>query len=73
MCRDTVDSSLGVRYLMSTYLPTEEICFCVFQALNAQAVLTLNEASAFPIGRITEASLMLPARLAAATWPPPRP
>ena len=48
-----------VRYLHSTYLPSEDTCFCLFRAATAEAVRTLNERADFPLDRITPAVLLL--------------
>ncbi len=49
-----------VRYLHSTYLPAEELCFCVFQAPSSAAVQSVNDAAHFALDRITDAVLMYP-------------
>ena len=54
-----------VRYLHSTYLPSEETCFCVFEAASSDAVRAVNVAANFPIDRITDALVMYEAQ------PPP--
>jgi hypothetical protein len=50
-----------VRYLHSTYLPSEETCFCVFQAASADAVRAVNAEADFVVDRITDARVMFDA------------
>jgi hypothetical protein len=45
----------GVRYLHSTFVPTEDTCFCVFQAPSAQSVRAVNDAARFGLDRIVSA------------------
>jgi hypothetical protein len=55
-------SGLGhVRYLHSTYLPSEDTCFCVFQAASADAVRAVNAEADFVVDRITDARVMFDA------------
>jgi hypothetical protein len=49
-----------VQYLSSTYMPGEDTCFCLFRAADAEAIRALNEATGFPLDRITPAVLLLP-------------
>jgi hypothetical protein len=49
----------AVRYLQSVYVPAEDTCFCVFQALSSDAVLAVNDAGRFSLDRITEAILLI--------------
>ncbi|MDQ2896075.1 MAG: DUF4242 domain-containing protein [Actinomycetota bacterium] len=49
-----------VRYLHSTYLPAEELCFCVFQGPSSAAVQAVNDAAHFALDRITDAVPMYP-------------
>jgi Protein of unknown function (DUF4242) len=44
-----------VRYLQSTFLPQDEMCFCLFEANSAHAVAEANEAAGLPYERISEA------------------
>ncbi len=58
-CRDSGLAGAGtVRYLHSTYLPSEETCFCVFQAASPEAVRAVNLAADFAVDRITDALVM---------------
>lgn len=56
-----------VRYLHSTYLPSEDTCFCVFEADSAEAVRAVNAAADFAVDRITDARVMFDAPPAART------
>ena len=49
----------AVRYLQSIYVPAEDTCFCVFQALSGEAVLAVNDAGHFSVDRIAEAVLLI--------------
>ena len=49
-----------VEYLHSTYLPSEDTCFCLFRASTADAVRALNEAAEFALDRITAAVQLFP-------------
>ena len=49
----------AVRYLQSIYVPAEDTCFCVFQALSSDAVRAVNDAGHFSLDRITEAVLLI--------------
>jgi Protein of unknown function (DUF4242) len=48
----------AVRYLLSVYVPAEDTCFCVFQALSSDAVRAVNDAGNFALDRITQAVLL---------------
>ena len=60
-CAESACDDNEVRYLHSTYLPAEDLCFCVFQAPSVAAVQAVNEAAEFTINRITDAVAMHPA------------
>jgi hypothetical protein len=47
-----------VRYLYSAYLPTEDTCFCLFQAASSDAVRSVNEQAHFALDRIVDAVLL---------------
>jgi hypothetical protein len=53
-------AALGVQYLVSAYLPTEDICFCLVRARTADAVRALNDEADLPLDRITAAVLLYP-------------
>jgi hypothetical protein len=59
VCADSGPSH--VRYLHSTYLPSEDTCFCVFQAASAEAVRAVNVLADFAVDRITDARVMFDA------------
>ena len=52
----------SVRYLQSVFLPSDDTCFCIFQAASADAVHAVNAAGRFPVDRITRA-IPLPTHL----------
>ena len=43
-----------VRYLRSTFLPSEEKAFCLFEAPSAERVREANELARIPLQRIVE-------------------
>lgn len=51
-------SAGGVVYLHSTFLPTEDTCFCLFRASSSDAVRAVNAAAGFRVDRLTDALLM---------------
>jgi hypothetical protein len=59
ICAELVSSGNAVRYLQSIYVPADDTCFCVFQALSSESVRAVNEIGRFPFDRITEAVLQL--------------
>lgn len=61
-CAASGSAATRVRYLHSTYLPSEETCFCVFEAASSDAVRAVNVAANFPIDRITDALVMYEAQ-----------
>jgi Protein of unknown function (DUF4242) len=46
----------GVTYLGSTYVPSDESCFCRFEAANAEQVRDVNEVAGVPFARIVAAT-----------------
>ena len=58
LCGDSESSGHGVQYLQSTYLPSEDTCFCVFRAASADDVRAINGQAEFPFDRITAALLL---------------
>ena len=52
--------AVKVQYLLSAYLPSEDICFCLFRAATAGAVLALNQEADLSLDRITPAVLLYP-------------
>ena len=45
----------GAAYLGSTYVPSDDSCFCRFDAASAEKVRDANEVAGVPLARITEA------------------
>jgi len=65
-------SALGMQYLVSAYLPTEDICFCLVRARTADAVRALNDEADLQLDRITAAVLLYPTgAMTTATQPNP--
>lgn len=58
LCADMSHSGLGVQYLHSAYLPTEDTCFCLFRAPDSDAVRAINREADFALDRITDAVLL---------------
>jgi hypothetical protein len=52
--------ALKVQYVLSAYLPAEDMCFCVFRAATAGAVRALNQEADLGFDRITPAVLLYP-------------
>jgi cell fate regulator YaaT (PSP1 superfamily) len=50
-----------VRYIRSTFVPSESRCMCLFEAPNRENVRELNEAANIPFTRIVEAEDLTPA------------
>jgi hypothetical protein len=44
----------GVAYLGSLYVPSDESCFCRFEAADAESVRDANELARVPFARIVE-------------------
>jgi hypothetical protein len=49
-----------VRYVRSVFLPQEARCLCMFEALNAECVRRLNDATQVPFNSIAEALDLTP-------------
>jgi hypothetical protein len=62
LCAASAPGATPVRYLHSTYLPSEDTCFCLFRAASTDAVRQVNGLAGFTVDRITEAILMFDAR-----------
>jgi uncharacterized protein DUF4242 len=58
LCDGTPPGIERVRYLHSTYLPTEDTCFCLFRASSSDAVRVLNDAAALGVDRVTPAVVL---------------
>jgi uncharacterized protein DUF4242 len=52
---DMTDKGSPIRYLRSTYLPSEESCFCLFDGPSEEAVRAANDRARIPFDRIVEA------------------
>jgi Protein of unknown function (DUF4242) len=48
--------SHGTAYLGSTYVPSDESCFCRFEAPSAETVRDVNEVAGVPFARIVAAT-----------------
>ncbi len=44
-----------IRYLRSTFVPSEEKCFCLFEGPSEQVVKEANERAEIPLERVVEA------------------
>jgi hypothetical protein len=60
LCTDPSGPGPGVQYLQSTYLPSEDTCFCLFRGPSSDAVREVNSRAAFAVDRITDAVQLLP-------------
>lgn len=54
------DQGKPVRYLRSTFVPSESHCMCLFEANSAETVREVNEAANIPFKRIVEAQDLTP-------------
>ncbi len=52
-CSNRRTAGVDVRYLHSIYIPAEDTCFCVFQAVSAEDVRDANDTPNFRIDRIS--------------------
>lgn len=50
----------SVRYIRSTFVPSESRCMCLFEAPNPEAVKELNDQAKLPFTRIVEAADLTP-------------
>ena len=50
----TAAAGTPVRYLQSTFLPSDETCYCLFQAPSKDAVRQANDRAQIPFDRIIE-------------------
>ncbi len=58
--RFTADGT-PVRYLRTTFLPSEDRCLCLFEAGDPASVREVNQAAGLPFTRIVEAVDLVPA------------
>lgn len=58
LCAGTSAGPGQVRYLHSTYLPSEGTCFCLFRATSSDAVRALNDTAGLTVDRVTAAVLL---------------
>ena len=49
-----------VRYIRSTFVPSESHCMCLFEARNPEAVKELNDQAKIPYTRVVEAADLTP-------------
>ena len=49
-----------VRYIRSTYVPSEARCMCLFEAGSPEAVKELNDQAKIPYVRVVEAADLTP-------------
>jgi len=55
--REAAEQSAGVRFIRSIFVPEDEMCFLVFEAESAAAVVHLAKQAALPIDRVVRAEL----------------
>ena len=53
-------SGKPVRYIRSTFVPDEAVCFCLFEASMREHVREVNDAASLPYRRIVEALDLTP-------------
>jgi hypothetical protein len=61
-CEQLSASGAEVRYRGSMFLPLEETCFCWFDSDRRETAAEANELAGMPFARITEGTVMMPAR-----------
>jgi hypothetical protein len=49
----------GSAYLYSSYLASEDTCFCLFRAASSDAVRAVNSQAHFGYDRITDAVMLI--------------
>ena len=49
-----------IRYIRTTFVPSEAHCMCLFEAVNQEVVKELNEVAQIPFTRIREALDLTP-------------
>ncbi|HEV8612575.1 MAG TPA: DUF4242 domain-containing protein [Gemmatimonadales bacterium] len=54
------DAGKLVRYIRSTFVPSEARCMCLFEASNPQVVKQLNDEAKIPYTRVIEAADLTP-------------
>jgi hypothetical protein len=59
-CAELTAAGRRVRYLGSILMPSDEACFCRFDADSEETVARVNELAGIPFARITEAHIVLP-------------
>ena len=52
----------NVRYIRTTFVPTENNCMCLFEADNADLVKEVNETAQIPFKRVVEALDLTPSK-----------
>jgi hypothetical protein len=55
--RTAAENSADVRFVRSMFVPDDEICFLVFEAESATAVVHLAEQAMLPVDRVVRAEL----------------
>lgn len=58
--RRLTDAGKPVRYIRSTFVPSEARCMCLFEAPNPQLVKQLNDEAKIPYTRVIEAADLTP-------------
>ena len=60
--KETTEAMTGegtpIRYLRSTYIPSEEKCYCLFEGPSAEAVEEAQRRAQLPFDRIYEAEFI---------------
>ena len=52
----------GVRYIRSTWFPTDERCVCLFEGPNEQAIMDVNDEAGLPYDEVVPALDLTPAK-----------
>ncbi|HIF55536.1 MAG: DUF4242 domain-containing protein [Methylococcales bacterium] len=59
-CNQLTKEGTEVKYIRSNFYPGDSSCTCLFEAVNEDAVKTVNEKASIPFDEITEVLDLLP-------------
>ena len=54
MSNQLTEEGTDVKYIRSNFSPGDSSCTCIFEAINEEAVKTVNEKAAIPFDKIIE-------------------
>ena len=59
-CHQLTKKGTEVKYIRSNFFPADSSCTCIFEAIDEQAVRTVNEKADIPFDEITEVVDLIP-------------